>query len=734
MFHNDKSGAVPPVPSSLRTDAWHTLDLNDGSQGRSANLQPRPHTAPEVTPYLGLRARLSQLWFNRWTILLLLVLIRVVLLTGSLNDNIGDAKVRALSACTKVEDIGSAMASMPHYLSVGVNALASEDITKSVSGTVHLLNLLLDGVEGLLYFIINMYVGTFVCIAVALIHGGLDVAVKVVEGATKAMNDAIGTITGQISDTISDVQKVLDAIPNEITGIGGLFGGSINIPKIDISGSLDDLKNIRIDSSSLVGDLARLNKTIPNFDQVENFTKNAIGVPFDLLRQQINASLGDYRFDESVFPVAKKQALSFCSDNTFLNDFFETLYGIVAAAKIAFCVIIPILAVVAIIVMGYLEVRRWRREKQRARDLMDNGYDSMDVVYLASRPMTSGAGLWLASKLGIRDMRKTILFRWAVAYGTSLPALFVLSLALAGLFSCLCQVIILRSIQKEAPALAGQVGNFAGDVVETLKDASTSWSDDANGVLLQVQDDINNDLFGWVRNATSAVNNTLTTFDNEIEKALKDVFDNTLLGPTVRGLVGCLITRKIDAVQKGLTWVHEHAQVTLPLFPDDVFSRGANESVNGDSDLTSFLATPATVTTDEITASVDRVVAALERGIVQEALISTALLLVYIIVVLIGVVRALLALAQGGKTRAEGGEQYRMKEMERHSAGSVSRESSRSRNGEKGAAPAAYYAPGTHDDVVYPGSVKSGKPGPAQWPSHARKSSHPEFDQDGAGR
>jgi len=55
-------------------------------------------------PYLGLQARLSQIWLNRWTILLILVLVRVLLMLAGLNDNLGEAKIKALSACTKVED------------------------------------------------------------------------------------------------------------------------------------------------------------------------------------------------------------------------------------------------------------------------------------------------------------------------------------------------------------------------------------------------------------------------------------------------------------------------------------------------------------------------------------------------------------------------------------------------------------------------------------------------------
>ena len=714
MFYNEKTGAVPPVPSNLNADTWHTVDLR-------SQLQPHAHTAPTVTPYLGLRARLSQLWFNRWTILLILVLVRVLILTASLNDNIGDAKTKALSACTKVEDIGSAMASMPHYLSVGVNSMASDGITKAVSGMVKMLMMILTGVENLILFIINMYVGTYACLIAALIHGGLDVSVKVVEGATKVMNDAIGTITGQITESISDVQDAINKIPDTISSFLG--GVDFDLPKIDISKNLDDLENIKINSNELVRDIVALNKTIPTFDQVENFTKNAIAIPFNFLKEQVNSSFGSYKFDDSVFPVAEKQALSFCSNNSFLNDFFETLFNIVRTAKLAFSIAIPILAVLAIIGMGYLEIRRWRREKQRSREFTEHGYDPMDVVYLSSRPVTGGFGLWLSAKF--KTVKKQLLVRWIIAYGTSLPALFVLSLAFAGLFSCLCQFIILRSIQQEAPALANQVGDFAGDVVGTLQKVSTNWADDANGVIIKLQDDINDDVFGWVNNATTAVNDTLNTFDEEIDKAITAVFKDTILFNTARNLVGCLITRKIETVQEGLTWIHDNAHVTLPLFANDVFSQGANNSVNGDSDLTSFLASPSTVTTDEITSAVNQVITKLEHGIVQEALISTALLLVYVIVVLSGAVRALVASAQKEKTRAEGGEQYGVKAPGSRGSSSTSSGNGNSNHHHRdNSDPSDFESKG----VIYAGSVKRGRPGPERWPSHARKSSYPEVE------
>lgn len=650
MSYKGKSGAAwPDVPDSLNHDSVEMSRLSP------EKLQPHADTAPRTTPYLGLRARLSQVWFNRWTVLLILVLVRVLLLTSTLNENVIDAKAKALSSCTQVEDIGSAMASMPHYLSVGVNSLAADGINTAISAMVEVLMMILTGVEALIMFIINLYVGTYACLIAAFIHGGLDVGVSAVKGTTDFMNKNIGTITNSITDDIGKIQDAINKAFSGISDAAGVFGADVNPPKIDITGHLDDLKNIKVDDTKFVQDLVQLNKDIPTFDDVENFTKNALSIPFDLVKNQLNNSRASWTFDKTIFPVAKKEALSFCSDNSFIRDFFESLFALISKAKIIFIVVLLILAVAACVPMGYLEIRRWRRQQRDAYVFTKHGYDPMDVIYIVSRPFTAICGIKMSSKF---SGKRQVLVRWAVAYGTSFPALFVLSLALAGLFSCLCQFIIMRSIQKEAPALANQVGDFAEDVVATIQGVSTRWANDANGVIGHFNDEINNDVLGYVTNATTAVNDTLNTFEKEMNNALDTVFKDTVLYNVVKDVIHCLIGIKIDTVQKGLTWVHDHAKVSLPLFPNDTFSQGASNSIKGDSDLTSFLATPASVTTDEITGAVEHVVDMLRASLIQEAIISTALLLVYVIVVLGGTCYALVCMATPDRTRAEGGQRY----------------------------------------------------------------------------
>ncbi|KAK3386756.1 plasma membrane fusion protein PRM1 [Podospora didyma] len=706
-YENEKSRSVPQLPSNLNANAsntWEMIDIEQPKPEPPAYLQPHPDTAGDVTPYLGLRARLSQIWFNRWTILLILVLIRVLILAGGLNENLGDAKVKALAACTKVEDIGSTMASMPHYLSVGVNALAAESISRVVSGMVKMLMLILSGVEEIIFFIINIYLGTYVCLISALIHGTFDLATAAVKGATDAMNSAIKGITDGLNKDLSSVQSVIDTTFNTISSGASFLGGKFDKPSLGgLSDHIKDLGNLKIDGGKAIEGLANLNKTIPNFDEIEKAARDQLARPFDFVKDQLNTTFGTYAFDKTIFPVAKKQALSFCSSNSFLNDFFDTLYGIVAKAKIAFLVAIPILAVLAMVAMAFIEIRRWRKERARAKVFTENGYDPLDVVYIASRPVTAGFGIKISRKCFGKN---NLWARWAIAYGTSLPALFVLSLALAGFFSCFCQWMLLRAIQKEAPALASQVGDFANDVVSTLQTVSTDWAGGANSEILRLQKDINDDMFGWVRNATSGVNDTLNVIDDGMDKAITKIFGGTPLENTAKDIVNCLIGRKIETVQKGLTFVHDHASVSFPLFANDLFSQGASDSVNGDSDLKSFLATPASVTTDEITDAVDKVINSLQNGIIQEALISTGLLGVYIIIILIGIIRSLAGMAAREKTRAEGGQRY--------SGSSPS--------------PAPNVASAYEEEVVSAGSVARGKAGVTRYPSHARKSSYPEFE------
>ncbi|KAI1300801.1 hypothetical protein F5Y03DRAFT_408151 [Xylaria venustula] len=642
-------------------DAYEISSMKQGEPDHI--ILTRPQSEKQITPYLGLRSRLSQVWFNKWTILILLVLANFIFTIGSLNDNLTEAKTKALSACTKVEDVGSAFASMPHYLSVGVNQLTASTITNAVQALMTVLDMILTGIENLILFVIGMMTDTYVCLISMVVHGGLNASAVAVEKTTDVINKAIDGVADGIASSADDIQKVIDDVYS-VAGkagsilddakngigdtVGNIFSRELALyqrgvlpdkPDLEtaIVSKMNELKNIQINSTGFVQGLDSLNQKIPTFDQVKNLTHQAVSIPFDLIRQELDKAYGNWSFDDKVFPVAEKESLSFCSNNDGLTKFFEDLFKIAYDAKIAAIVILAILAVAVMIPMYILEKRRWRRQNEfatRAVDILDYGY-------MYSSPLGARTGMAISSKLGGASNPRKIVTRWFVTYSTSLPALFVLSLALAGFFSCVWQGILLKTIEDKVPELSHQVGDFAQDVVQSLTNVSQKWSDDANGVILSFSDEINDNILGHVTNGTVAVNNTLNTFMNEIDKGISDVFGDTVFKDLATEVVRCLLGLKIESVEKGLTWVHDHAHIDFPMFPNDIFSVGAGDSIKSDSNLTTFLASPSSVTTDEITGAVDHVTNWLRNQIIQQALISTGLLLIYVLVVLLAMMRAI---------------------------------------------------------------------------------------------
>lgn len=649
---NQLPNTFPAVPPSLSAGGHGMRDFYNAAQD---TLRPASHTVPQITPYLGLRARLSQIWINRWTVLLFLVLVRILIAISGLHHNLDSAKAEALSACSSVESMGSAMASMPHYMSQGVNEMAAAGVEKAVNGLMSMLLLSITGVEEIIVFYINLLTSTYVCLITLAVSGSLHAAIKVAEDVSDFLNKTLGDIGSDIHKGIDGFQNDLNKFSSALNSIPKFVGGGSNtIPKLDVGSSLDKLDNLALPSTLDEG-LQKLNSSIPTFSEVQNFTNTAIRFPFEEVKKLMNQSMTAFKFNRSVFPVPQKEQVRFCSDNNGISDFFDGLADIANLARRAFIGVLVVLAILVCIPMAWREIQRWRKTQQRARLIGDGSYEPLDIIYIASRPYTAAAGIKVSSKF--TSTKKKNLTRWVIAYATSTPALLVLSLGITGLLACLCQLILLKAVEKEVPALANEVGNFAGKVVNVLNNASEQWAIGTNHVIGETNNDINKNIFGWVNTTTGAVNHTLNLFVDETTKVLNDTFGGTVLYEPIQGVFECLIGLKIAGIQKGLDWVSDNAQVNFPLFKNDTFSLGAAASLASDDKQAtdSFLASPGSEATDKITGAINKVTAHLEDSIRTEAIISLLIILLWFIVVLIGLVRALVLACKRSKLRGEGG-------------------------------------------------------------------------------
>lgn len=635
----------PAMPPSFSAGGHEMRDY----YADSSAPRPSPNQSPYLTPYLGLRARLSQVWINRWTVLLLLVLVRLLLALANAGDLVNDARDEALSACTSVEQVGSTMASVSHYAAQGFNQITASSITKAVNGLQSMTSLMLTGVEEMVVFYIGMLTNTYLCLITFAVGGSLHAVVDVLSSAEKQIQ---GTLNGIGDDVTGNANKLQASIQSLVNGVNSVFGDQA--PKIDFSAQVDKLKNFKM-PTGLDSDLQKLNSSIPTFGDVKNLTDNAIRLPFEQVRTLIKNNWSNYTFNHSLLPVPRKEELSFCQNNQHINNFFEDLRGIVHTAKKVFIGVLLTLAIAACIPMALLEMRRYLRQQVRSRLISKLTKDPMDTAYLFARPYSSDVGKWAAKKA--QSTRKQILIRWFVAYCTSLPALVLLSLALAGLFSCLMQYMFLKVVEREVPKLTAEVAEFGAEIVTKLNTASASWATDTNAVIINEGGKLNKDLFSWVNVSTTAINNTLNTFVDETMHVLNVTFGGTPLYDPIKEVFNCLVGLKVVGIEKGLTWVHDNAHIDFPLLSNDTLTGGAllSKASPGAKD---FFADPKSVTQNDVSRAVNKIGAKLEKGIRQEAIIFTMLLVAYLIVVLSGLAAVIYQHCKREKVRGDAGHVY----------------------------------------------------------------------------
>jgi len=108
--------------------------------------------------------------------------------------------------------------------------------------------------------------------------------------------------------------------------------------------------------------------------------------------------------------------------------------------------------------------------------------------------------------------------------------------------------------------------------------------------------------------------------------------------------------------------VHENAHINFPLLANDTLTGGAMLS-KASPQAQEFFADPKNVTQNDVTRAITKVGDKIEKGIRQEAIISTVILLVWLILFLGGITVTFIRLKQREKLRGEAGHDYGVREI-----------------------------------------------------------------------
>ncbi|CEQ43075.1 SPOSA6832_04973, partial [Sporobolomyces salmonicolor] len=615
---------------------------------------PPASTGRQLHPYLGPRARLSLSWLSQHFLALLLVLVALAFLLASIPPLVQDAKTTLTAACAGVEGAASVAVSLPHYMADSVNELNAKAVGAVTNGAGTVLDLTLQALEAIILFMIDTYRSLFLCLMDLAIHGSLTLVVDAVEEAQQFVTSAMSTIRTDIQDAISGINTSLNktiALINDIPGV------DVSAPSIDIP-DLTSLENVTL-PTTIIDALTELNSSIPTLDSLRSTLDSLISTPIDSLRATINSTLSNRTIDIEMLPVPAKQTVELCGnlDTSWIDSVGRDLAQFVKVA-IGLVVLLMVLFILACAVYERCRYRTFLSGVASAREawLLDllsgpNGpvhpasaSDALSKTNLlsflnaSSHPTLFAYVGRLTSLLSLRTSNAKANLIWFLSYIASPNAWAFLALGLIGLLVVQIQLAVLQGpvkdlAKKRADAGAGE---FSSSVLGTLnaKMNASSWqfADETNKVILSVQDGINDDLFGWVNETTTALNTTMYTFYDGITDALTDVFNGTVLNDPILDLVYCLVGSKVNAISTALTWLHSNAHISLPTVSHSVLLLSTNRSTELTDSLTSSNSSVST------TAIVDKMVNSYAHSLEQQRMGFSVAIGIWALVVVMGLI------------------------------------------------------------------------------------------------
>ncbi|KAG8956681.1 plasma membrane fusion protein prm1 [Tulasnella sp. 424] len=553
----------------------------DASNPRLSPPPPQaPYTNNGLTPYLTLPHHLSLTWIATPILSLLFVVFRLFSSISDAQDSGDGAKRVLLSSCNSAQTAATVAASLPRYMAEGTNDSIERAVNDAIDAAKATMIFSLTALEGIIEFIIDIYRSTFLCFLELAVRGTLSVLIGATQEFSSFVTSSLDSLRTGIQNDIASANNV---IQSAVSGVNKLIPSFLNlqlsVPTFDIP-SLSGLQNVTL-PTTFQDSLTKLNSSLPTLDDVRQSLDNLIETPFNALKQDLNNSFSQIRFDKSVLPVPATQQLTFCNDlDTSVVD--QLIHDLIKVAKIG-CFLLLGVAILMIIGNCFVQWYRWQSLKatlDRVREeetttitgagpMMElSDRNLMSVASSIENPFAARVAYILTRVLRLSP-QKNINIRFFLNYIFYAPALACFLIGFFGLISVQLQLAAVHPIQQHYSAqVATQVNNFAQTIADGVNGdmlaQSTAYANSVNGQIDTLQTSVNQGVFGWVNGTIVPLNNTIEAFYQDIQNAVQTVFGGTILESPMQEFIRCLIGTKVEALENAFTFVQENFQVNVP--------------------------------------------------------------------------------------------------------------------------------------------------------------------------
>ena len=381
------------------------------------------------------------------------------------------------------------------------------------------------------------------------------------------------------------------------------FAPDVAVPQFTVP-SADQLARIQI-PTDFENSLRALNSTIPTLDDIRNKLDQVLGIPFNLLKKEINETFlnAQQSFVATPLPVPAGSNVTFCDqmDLTVIDDLSKDIAGL---ARVGLLVLV---GVILVLILAYAAIQWYSQRSllvslQRARDqwFTDNIMDQSEKATQRWEPTDENLliihayiehPLWSRFIYALSgrfnwSRETTNALGWFGAYVFHQAAMFCLLVGVLGILAVQLQLLVARPLQAQYSAqVEAAINDFSKTIASSINTnmaaQSKQYADDLNVRINAAQSTINDDLFGWVNGTTTQLNATLVAFYDDVQDAVNKVFGNTPLSTPAQEFLRCILGTKIASIENALTFLHDNLIIDIPSVRDDalMLSQGSVDEV-----------------------------------------------------------------------------------------------------------------------------------------------------------
>ncbi|KAG0272542.1 hypothetical protein BGZ95_011702 [Linnemannia exigua] len=524
--------------SSDNASAGTTSRVIDNSQAPrlQPNLSSVEYTSTKsqpraLQPFLGLRAKLSQAFASYTVVFLLASAFQLYRTRSTIEKFTADAKASVAQECYALEQILSTVASLPNLAGQNVKRGLVVSVEASISQVGYGLTVALSGLISTMELIMGLLTGTWRCFLVNLADSGIPFISGVGTEGVKAIDELNGAVL------------VLLAVP--LNGLGELIEAKMASPQ--------------------VGKMVVL--STPAIPNIVFCDKSLSLAPFDQLASDFRQWLSYWTMTLFVAALAVtmvKMTVIWYQHSRWMTHVGRVHQRLPGSAFES--------SERAMISPTLTEKKDDTVEKY---DYERTALEAMRISHMVQHPLVYRFMDWSSNLLFRTDENKRDVYLWFIHYITHPPAVVCLFIGLLGLALTFGQIAFIEYMRRNyraifAPAITSLSKTIFDSIQGAIQAASVTFSTETNSALSAVETDLNEAVFSEIIRAASDLNNALASVQATLVDGIRTVFGDSIIAKLVGAVLQCLLFNKLEAVERGLSWVQKNAQISLPRVTDDM--------------------------------------------------------------------------------------------------------------------------------------------------------------------